>query len=267
MRPPRTIDPPATPAPRRLRALAEAALAHPAVARSGLTATEDGRWALQLWLRHDAPLPAEERDRLAGGFPVVVEAEPARRVVARPALPDWTGEAAGTSAPATGAGHRGRRRGTPPVGGLISLPIVGEIAAGVPIQPLDAEAEHIDVSAALAGGADAFVLRVRGESMVDEHILDGDLVIVRPQATARDGEIVVALLADNSVTLKSFYREGDHVRLQPANPAMAPILVRPGEEFAVQGTVRAVIRPVGAGQTAGAPPVPRAPRQRTRRTG
>ena len=126
--------------------------------------------------------------------------------------------------------------------GVISLPIVGEIAAGLPIQALEGHEERIEVSAALAGTERAYALRVRGRSMIDEHICDGDLVVVRPQETARNGDIVVALLADNGVTLKKFYHEGDRIRLQPANAAMPPIIVLAGEECAIQGTVLTVIR-------------------------
>src|SRR5436305_15009500 len=97
---------------------------------------------------------------------------------------------------------------------------------------------------AMAGTAYAYHLLVRGESMIDEHICDGDLVLLRPQQTARNCDIVVALLADNGVTLKKFYHEGDHIRLQPANATMPPIIVPADEEFAIQGTVMAVIRPV-----------------------
>ena len=122
------------------------------------------------------------------------------------------------------------------------FPIVGEIAAGRPIQALEGQEEGIELPLSLAGTADAFVLRVRGTSMIDEHICDGDLVVVRPQQTARNGEIVVALLADNGVTLKKFYHEGTHIRLQPANASMAPIIIPAGEECAIQGTVSAVIR-------------------------
>ncbi len=83
---------------------------------------------------------------------------------------------------------------------------------------------------------------MRGQSMIDEHICDGDLVVVRPRETARNGDIVVALLADNGVTLKKFYHEGDRIRLQPANAAMPPIIVPAGEECSIQGTVLTVIR-------------------------
>lgn len=138
-------------------------------------------------------------------------------------------------------------RGNPGNGGpkgarVFSLPISGQIAAGLPILALEGQDEWIDVPESLAGSPDAYVLRVRGQSMIDEHICDGDLVVVRPQQTARNGEIVVALLADNGVTLKKFYHEGTHIRLQPANLTMAPIIVPADDDIAIQGTVRAVIR-------------------------
>ncbi len=133
--------------------------------------------------------------------------------------------------------RRGRARR-----GIVNLPIAGEIAAGLPIQALEGQEERVEVALALAGAEDAYALRVRGQSMIDEHICDGDLVVVRPQQTARNGEIVVALLADNGVTLKKFYHEVDHIRLQPANAAMPPIIVPAGDDCAIQGTVMAVIR-------------------------
>jgi repressor LexA len=83
------------------------------------------------------------------------------------------------------------------------------------------------------------VLRVRGKSMIDALIDDGDYVVVQPQATARDGDIVVALLEDNGVTLKRFFREKDRVRLQPANASMEPIYAN---ELQIQGKVVGVIR-------------------------
>src|SRR3954453_7308782 len=138
-------------------------------------------------------------------------------------------------------------RGDPGNGGpkgarVYTLPISGQIAAGLPILAVEGQDEWIEVPASLAGSPDAYVLRVRGHSMIDEHICVVDLVVVRPQQTARNGEIVVALLADNGVTLKKFYHEGTHIRLQPANPTMAAIIVPAGEECAIQGTVQAVIR-------------------------
>lgn len=127
-----------------------------------------------------------------------------------------------------------------PARGIVTLPVIGEIAAGLPIQALEGHEEQIEVALGAAGAV--YALRVRGQSMIDEHICDGDLVVVRPQETARNGDIVVALLADNGVTLKQFYHEGDHIRLQPANATMPPLIIPAGEECAIQGTVMAVIR-------------------------
>jgi repressor LexA len=125
---------------------------------------------------------------------------------------------------------------------ILNLPITGEIAAGLPIQANAQHDERFELPFSMAGSEDAYILRVRGESMIDEHICSGDLVVVRPQQEARNGEIVVALLGDNSVTLKKFYHEGTHIRLQPANPTMPPIIIPAGEFCEIQGTVRTVIR-------------------------
>ena len=107
-----------------------------------------------------------------------------------------------------------------PSGGL---PVVGQVAAGQPILAEENIEEYVSVPAA-AGGADGeYVLRVRGDSMIDAGILEGDYVVVRPQETAGDGEIVVALVGEDDATVKRFFRETDHVRLQPENQAMEPI--------------------------------------------
>ncbi len=119
------------------------------------------------------------------------------------------------------------------------LPVIGEIAAGQPIEAYEDNSEAVDVPRSMTAREDAYVLRVRGKSMIDALIDDGDYVIVQPQATARDGDIVVALLEDNGVTLKRFYREPDRIRLQPANPGMEPIYAT---ELQVQGKVVGVIR-------------------------
>jgi repressor LexA len=141
----------------------------------------------------------------------------------------------------TGGGHGPEDRG-PKGMRILSLPIIGEIAAGLPIQANAQGDERYAIPFTMAGTEDAYILRVRGESMIDEHICSGDLVVVWPQPTARNGEIIVALLADNTVTLKKFYREGNHIRLQPANPTMPPIIIPAGEQCEIQGTVRTVIR-------------------------
>jgi repressor LexA len=121
---------------------------------------------------------------------------------------------------------------------FVTARIVGEIAAGQPIY-VNEEHETMALPSELAAGHDTFVLRVRGKSMIEDHIDNGDYVVVQPQDTARDGEIVVAILEDNSATLKRFYKERDRVRLQPANSGMEPIYAR---EVKIQGKVIGVIR-------------------------
>jgi len=100
--------------------------------------------------------------------------------------------------------------------------IIGEVAAGGPIEAYQDASETMAVPDMLAPSGDAFVLRVRGDSMIEEHIADGDFVLIRPQATARNGDIVVARVEDNTVTLKRFFKEKDRIRLQPANPDYPP---------------------------------------------
>jgi repressor LexA len=122
---------------------------------------------------------------------------------------------------------------------VLRLPVLGEIAAGQPIEAYEEAAESLEVPRSMPARENAYVLRVRGKSMIDALIDDGDYVIVQPQATARDGDIVVALLEDNGVTLKRFFRERDRIRLQPANAEMEPIYA---SEVQVQGKVVGVIR-------------------------
>jgi repressor LexA len=128
-----------------------------------------------------------------------------------------------------------------------SIPIIGQIAAGQPIEALEGSVETLALSAELAPEG-AYALRVKGRSMIDDLIDDGDLVIVKPQPTAENGEIVVALIRDEtnpegSATLKRLYRESGRIRLQPRNPDMAPIYVSP-EHLMIQGKVVSVIRQV-----------------------
>jgi repressor LexA len=121
----------------------------------------------------------------------------------------------------------------------LALPVMGEIAAGQPIEAYADAAETLEVPRSLEAREDSYVLRVRGKSMIDALIDDGDFVIVQPQATARDGDIVVALLEDNGVTLKRYFREKERIRLQPANAEMEPIYAT---EVQIQGKVVGVIR-------------------------
>jgi repressor LexA len=129
---------------------------------------------------------------------------------------------------------------TRPGGRAIELPLLGFVAAGAPIEAI-ATAESIAVPEDMVSKRDTYVLRVRGESMIDEQIRDGDYVIVEDRKTAENGEMVIALLGSSDVTLKKFYRENGHVRLQPANPAMQPIVVA-ADQVQVQGVVVGVMR-------------------------
>jgi repressor LexA len=125
-------------------------------------------------------------------------------------------------------------------GRSLELPLLGYVAAGMPIEAV-ASAETISVPEDFVGKRDTYVLRVRGDSMIDEQIRDGDYVIVEDRKTAENGETVVALLQGSDVTLKKFYRENGHVRLQPANPTMKPLVV-PAQQVQVQGVVIGVMR-------------------------
>jgi repressor LexA len=120
------------------------------------------------------------------------------------------------------------------------LPLVGNVAAGEPILAEENIEEYIEVPDVIGGEDGDYVLRVRGESMKDAGIFEGDYVIVRPADEADDGEIVVALLGDEA-TVKRFYREADHIRLQPENEAMEPIRTK---EATVLGRVIGVLRKV-----------------------
>jgi repressor LexA len=105
------------------------------------------------------------------------------------------------------------------------LPLVGSVAAGQPILAEENIEDHIPVPSEAGGSAGEFMLRIRGDSMVNAGILDGDLVVVQRQDTASDGEIVVALVGEEA-TVKRFFREDDHIRLQPENDHMEPIRSR-----------------------------------------
>lgn len=119
------------------------------------------------------------------------------------------------------------------------LPVVGEIAAGGPIEAYQDASETLAVPEFLAPSGDAYVLKVRGDSMIDAHIEDGDFVVIRPQQTARDGDIVVAQVEENAVTLKRFFKENGRVRLQPANNRYEPLFF---DDVRIQGKLIGVIR-------------------------
>jgi repressor LexA len=121
----------------------------------------------------------------------------------------------------------------------LTFPLLGRIAAGQPIEAVE-NPESISLTD-FTGSKDVFVLQVRGDSMQDEAILDGDYVLVEKAQTARNGEIVVALVEGTETTLKRFFKEGDRVRLQPSNAAMQPIMV-PAAAVQLQGRVIGVLR-------------------------
>lgn len=122
---------------------------------------------------------------------------------------------------------------------LPEYPVLGSIAAGKPIEVMD----HREVIALLpnAGDKEVFVLKVKGNSMIEDHIQDEDYVIVERRDVAENGETVVALIDNDRATLKRFYRDKGRVRLQPAHPNMKPIILREGD-FAIQGVVIGLLR-------------------------
>lgn len=117
--------------------------------------------------------------------------------------------------------------------------IIGEIAAGGPIEAYQDASETMSVPDMLAPSGDAYVLKVRGDSMIEAHIADGDFVLIRPQTTARNGDIVVAQVEENAVTLKRFFKEKDKIRLQPANPDYPAQFY---DDVRIQGKLIGVIR-------------------------
>ncbi len=129
---------------------------------------------------------------------------------------------------------------------MVKIPIVGRIAAGEPIEALEQHDDFLELGVGTVPDG-CYALQVKGKSMIEDLIDDGDLVVVRPQETANNGDIVVALLmsqgpsAEGVATLKRLYRERDQIRLQPANAAMQPIFVDP-DQLRVQGKVVSVIR-------------------------
>ena len=134
---------------------------------------------------------------------------------------------------------KGRLKQAMSVNTAVVLPLVGRIAAGQPIEAMQTS-ETISL-ADFVRSKEVFVLEVRGDSMQDEHILDGDYVLVEKSKTAHNGDIVVALVDLSDATLKRFYREGDNIRLQPSNVNMKPIIV-PAASVEIQGRVIGVLR-------------------------
>jgi repressor LexA len=131
------------------------------------------------------------------------------------------------------------------------IPLLGAVAAG---QPIEAILTHdtVPVPRDMIGRGRTFALRVRGDSMIDENIQDGDVIIIASQATAENGQMVVALIDGSYATVKKFYREAEFIRLEPANPQFKPIFIKTPERIQIQGIVRGLIRrydAVAASQT------------------
>lgn len=125
----------------------------------------------------------------------------------------------------------------------VSLPILGLIAAGEPIEVLEGQKEMLSVPPFMIKSDHSYVLRVKGKSMIEDGILDGDYVVIRENKTPVNGDTVVAMVNGFSATLKRFYRESDgSVRLQPANSSMKPFILDENDSLEIQGVVTGVIR-------------------------
>jgi repressor LexA len=142
----------------------------------------------------------------------------------RPALPGESATSVDPSAPANGNGH-GDAAGVREDERLVEVPVIGRVAAGLPLLADQNVIDTVRIDRMLVrGGKEVFALRVQGESMIEAGIYDGDYIFVRRQPTASRGDIVVALIGDEA-TVKYYFPEKDRIRLQPANAAMAPIYV------------------------------------------
>lgn len=125
---------------------------------------------------------------------------------------------------------------------LIKIPLLGIIAAGQPIEAIENKESIIVPKSKLPSTSEIYALRVRGDSMIDENINDGDTILIKRQSVAENGEKVVALLNGNEATLKTFYKEKNQIRLQPANKNYQPIIVKKGQDFSLQGVLFDVIK-------------------------
>lgn len=125
---------------------------------------------------------------------------------------------------------------------MIKIPLLGTIAAGQPIEAIQQKETIAIPKSKIPSSSEVYALRVVGNSMIDENINDGDVVLVKQQATAENGQKVVALIDNHEATLKKFYKERGHIRLQPANKSMEPLIFRNGRDVSIQGIVLDVIR-------------------------
>lgn len=139
-----------------------------------------------------------------------------------------------------------RSRSVEPVAGsregtALALPLLGTVAAGAPIEAIEQSGESVTVPREMVGRGETYVLQVRGDSMIEDHIQDGDYVVVESRSEARNGETVVALVRGEEATLKKFYRRGPKVVLEPANQALRPLEL-PARDVQIRGVVRGLLR-------------------------
>lgn len=120
------------------------------------------------------------------------------------------------------------------------IPMAGIVAAGLPIEPV-AQSEWVEVPPSMVRPGETFALRVKGESMIEDGILPGDLVVVRKQSTARNGQTVVALV-NREATIKIYFKRADSIKLHPANASMRPFVITSEDEFSIEGILVGVIR-------------------------
>ena len=149
--------------------------------------------------------------------------------------------------------HRGQARGMEPrihIDKLVYIPLLGTIAAGEPIEVIERSRETIAIpKSRLPSSSEVYALRVQGDSMIDEGVNDGDTILINRQNTAENGDRVVALVNGNEATLKTFYKEKGQIRLQPANKNYKPIIIKSGQQFALQGVLLDILRTNETGQS------------------
>ena len=124
----------------------------------------------------------------------------------------------------------------------VSLPIMGLVAAGQPIETLGRHTETLEVPPFMVGRRNSYVLQVKGQSMIDEGINEDDYVVVTEKEIPSNGDMVIAMVGNSGATLKRYFKEKGHIRLQPSNAAMDPIIVEPGTPIEIQGIVIGLIR-------------------------
>jgi repressor LexA len=174
-----------------------------------------------------------EHDGGAHGLRLSAGAQPTPELATDPADSDGSGGGG-----AAGGGGESGSWGMEIPGMQVVVPLLGTISAGKPLEAVEESDEYVPIPASLARGS-CFVLRVAGDSMVEDAILDGDLVVLQSCEKVDDGEVAVALLPDDTATLKRVYVESDRVRLQPANSSMEPLYA---DEVRIRGRVVGLVR-------------------------